>query len=348
MNEGDDATPPADPAKEGYTFNGWHGNYKNVTEDRTIVAKYIPVPVTPSATTVVPSITYTVTFVDWNGNVISVVTVKPNEDATAPTDPKRSGYSFSGWNGDYTNVTEDRTITATYTPVTTPSKPSGGGGTASTKVYEPDPAIIEIIEPVQVVEPEPVIESEPTPEPAPIVTPEPEPTPEPVIEPEPIEEPEIEEVVEEEPEEEQEIREIEEVEIVPVEEPSRIPLIAVAVAVAVSGVCMPILLLIWSRRRVRGTILDENGEAVEGLRVTLSGKEDLETRTDDKGFIFKRVKNDNLLLTVYGQDDATVLFSCEIYTDTKDEDEIFVVLEDATQNVITDRHWRTYTVDIEA
>ncbi|NLN47984.1 MAG: VWA domain-containing protein, partial [Clostridiales bacterium] len=40
---GGDATPPDDPEREGYTFTGWDGSYKNVVKDETVVATYTPI-----------------------------------------------------------------------------------------------------------------------------------------------------------------------------------------------------------------------------------------------------------------------------------------------------------------
>lgn len=37
---GDSATPPADPAHEGYRFNGWSGNYTGVTKNENVYATY--------------------------------------------------------------------------------------------------------------------------------------------------------------------------------------------------------------------------------------------------------------------------------------------------------------------
>lgn len=37
---GDNATPPADPSRSGYTFDGWNGDYMNVTSNRVITATY--------------------------------------------------------------------------------------------------------------------------------------------------------------------------------------------------------------------------------------------------------------------------------------------------------------------
>lgn len=57
---------------------------------------------------------YTVTFKDWDETVLKTQSVEKGSSATAPTDPTRSGYSFTGWNKDFSNITEDITITATY------------------------------------------------------------------------------------------------------------------------------------------------------------------------------------------------------------------------------------------
>ena len=60
--------------------------------------------------------TYIVTFVDGLTNEpIAEVEVEEGEDATPPTPPVHEGYSFDHWDGDYTNVTDNVTVTAVYT-----------------------------------------------------------------------------------------------------------------------------------------------------------------------------------------------------------------------------------------
>ena len=69
---------------------------------------------------------FTVTFVDYNGNVLKSEEVLAGQDAAAPEDPVRSGYRFTGWDKEFTNVQEDLTVTAqyrsTYIPVTPPTE----------------------------------------------------------------------------------------------------------------------------------------------------------------------------------------------------------------------------------
>ena len=62
-----------------------------------------------------------VTFVDGQGNILKADAVKPGEAATAPADPTREGYTFDGWDKDFSKVTEDLTVTAKWKENTTPT-----------------------------------------------------------------------------------------------------------------------------------------------------------------------------------------------------------------------------------
>lgn len=57
---------------------------------------------------------YSVTFLDWDGSVLSQQTVEPGAAAVAPADPSREGYTFLGWSDKVDAVTRNLTVTARY------------------------------------------------------------------------------------------------------------------------------------------------------------------------------------------------------------------------------------------
>ena len=90
------------PTKRGYTFSGWSG---------------LPATMPANDVTVNGSFTierYTVTFYDWDGTVLKVEIVAWGQAATPPADPTREGYTFIGWDFDYTNVVWDLAVHAEY------------------------------------------------------------------------------------------------------------------------------------------------------------------------------------------------------------------------------------------
>jgi uncharacterized repeat protein (TIGR02543 family) len=57
---------------------------------------------------------YTVSFYDWDGTLLSSQQVEEGHAAAAPADPTRDGYTFIGWDTDFSNVTSNLTVTAQY------------------------------------------------------------------------------------------------------------------------------------------------------------------------------------------------------------------------------------------
>ena len=95
------ATAPADPTRTGYTFTGWDEDFSYITENLEVTAKY--------------NINkYTVVFKDHDGTVLDTQEVEYLGNATAPTDPTRTGYTFAGWDKAFDGISENLEVTAKY------------------------------------------------------------------------------------------------------------------------------------------------------------------------------------------------------------------------------------------
>ena len=96
-------TPPADPTKVGHTFVGWASEIPETmpAEDMTITALWT-------------INSYSVTFKDWDGNVLKTQEVDYGSGATAPADPQREGYTFTGWSVSFINITSELDVIAEY------------------------------------------------------------------------------------------------------------------------------------------------------------------------------------------------------------------------------------------
>jgi uncharacterized repeat protein (TIGR02543 family) len=119
VNYGANATAPANPTRTGYTFTGWNGSLTNVTGNLELTAQY-------------RINTYTVTFVNYNSNVLKTQTVNYGASATAPANPTRANYTFTGWSRGYTNVTSDITVTAVFERNATTGTTTGNTGNTTT------------------------------------------------------------------------------------------------------------------------------------------------------------------------------------------------------------------------
>lgn len=93
---------PADPVRQGYVFKGWSENsLSNIQADMTVRAEYY-------------ENMYTVRFFDWDNTLIKEEQVLHGHSATAPEDPIREGYMFTGWGAGWFDVTSDLDLYASY------------------------------------------------------------------------------------------------------------------------------------------------------------------------------------------------------------------------------------------
>ncbi len=101
VEHGSAATAPEAPAIEGYTFTGWDVAFDNITGDLTVTAVY-------------EINKYTVNFVGFENADLGSQTVEHGSAATAPEAPAVEGYTFTGWDVAFDNITGDLTVTAIY------------------------------------------------------------------------------------------------------------------------------------------------------------------------------------------------------------------------------------------
>jgi uncharacterized repeat protein (TIGR02543 family) len=134
-------TLPTAPVKEGFTFKGWFvddSTFANKFTDATLVTANITVYAKWEAVDS-PVETFTVRFLDFDDTVLSTQVVEEGEDAIAPTDPSRTGYTFTGWDKVFTNITGNLDVKAKWEATTTDTGSSDtGSGRPSRRDDEPE------------------------------------------------------------------------------------------------------------------------------------------------------------------------------------------------------------------
>ena len=112
-----------------HIFKGWYtlpvGGIKidaidRLAEDRTLYAQW-------------DRAVSEVIYKDWDGTIIDCQEVAVGGNATPPVNPNRTGYTFTGWDKESTNIQADTTITAEYSKNSYKLTLDGNGGTLNGK-----------------------------------------------------------------------------------------------------------------------------------------------------------------------------------------------------------------------
>ena len=108
VKSGADATEPKEPERTGYDFTGWDKSYKGITSNVTVRAQY-------------KIKTFHVEFKDGD-KTISDQEIDYGGSAKVPEDPTRpseewGSWKFTGWEGNYENVTKDEVVQAQFEKV---------------------------------------------------------------------------------------------------------------------------------------------------------------------------------------------------------------------------------------
>ncbi|MBO5755536.1 MAG: InlB B-repeat-containing protein [Clostridia bacterium] len=88
-----------------------------VDENGHLILTYTDGTVEDKGYQTIPS--FTVTFVDHDGTVLSAIKTYRGLGVEAPASPEREDYTFVGWDKSFDSIMEDTTVTATYTPLPT-------------------------------------------------------------------------------------------------------------------------------------------------------------------------------------------------------------------------------------
>ena len=95
-------------ADEGFVFDKW-------SDDNTENTRTITVTADTTLSALFNVRTFQVVFIDWDDSVLKEAqTVNYGEAAVAPANPTREGYSFTGWDKDFSHVYSDLTVKALY------------------------------------------------------------------------------------------------------------------------------------------------------------------------------------------------------------------------------------------
>ena len=119
VGAGSAATAPTSPTRTGYSFTGWSVPFDNISSALTVQAQY--------------SInSYTITFDSAGGSAVAPISANYGAAVTAPVNPVRAGYTFTGWSPALPSImpAADTTVTAQWTAAAYTITFDSAGGSA--------------------------------------------------------------------------------------------------------------------------------------------------------------------------------------------------------------------------
>jgi len=102
-------------SRPGWVFTGWTVDYGDIIlSDASDPETGFVMPAKDVKVTASWEEAYTVTFLNWNGDELSKQEVPYGSGATAPANPTREGYTFTGWDKGFDYITTNLTVTALF------------------------------------------------------------------------------------------------------------------------------------------------------------------------------------------------------------------------------------------
>lgn len=101
IEHGNPATCPTLQERMGYTFLSWSHEFDNITKDLEITPIY-------------QINEYIVKFINYDGDVVKTQKINYNQTATSPLLQTRKGYTFIGWDKEFSEITENLDVYAIY------------------------------------------------------------------------------------------------------------------------------------------------------------------------------------------------------------------------------------------
>lgn len=134
IEEGKKVAQPANPTRDGYTFNGWTLNGSAYDFNKTVTSN---ITLTATWKEVIKN-NYTVTFNSNGGSAIASQTVVEGNKATSPANPTREGYTFNGWTLNGSNYNFNNAITGNITLVASWNQKTYTIKSIKADAYSPD------------------------------------------------------------------------------------------------------------------------------------------------------------------------------------------------------------------